>query len=461
MATSVFDPTEEFVGNGLVSDYTFDFRITSLAHLIILSFTAAGVLNFKVDGNDATYLTTVDFDPIAGGGTVHLVDPLANTDHLVLLLANDEPLQESEFRDKRDFTLRRIEAALDVQNGAIQRLAWLAKRSLRVSDQVLNAVGFDGEMPDMAVDSILAFNPAGDGFYAAMTVPDLNANVAAAEASEDAAAASEANAGASEANAEASEDAAATSETNAATSASGAATSATAAASSASSASTSATSATASATSATSSKNAAATSATAAAASQVAAAASETNAATSASAASASQTAAATSATLAGTRATNALNSQTAAATSASNASTSESNAATSAAAAAQSAIDAAAAASSSPTSFGTRTVPKSIAAATGINAAAANMSITAMDQIIFVKGNILGDNDLSGLGTQIQAHTVVGARMSIVGVDNTHPIILGDGNGLMIRGNWRSDDDNLIQLFYDGAVWREESRAA
>ncbi len=221
MARTVFDPKEEYLGNGLLADYTFDFKIESLDQLLIVEVDDTGVETQRVRGTDTSYLSSVDFDPNDGGGTIHLTANLTDQYRLVLLLANDDPTQPFEFKNKFSFTLERIEAALDFIVGALQRVAYFGQRSVKLHD--VDDVGdFDPVLPpgmQNAFGLIPGTKVDGTGWddVANWTpVTDLLAAVSAAGA----AAISEANAAASALAADASATGAAASAVSAAASAS-------------------------------------------------------------------------------------------------------------------------------------------------------------------------------------------------------------------------------------------------
>ena len=134
MSRTTYDVVEEYTGNGALADYTFDFKIESLSQLLVAKYNATGTEVFKVRGDDVTYLDSVEFDATAGGGTVHLAAVVESNYTLKILLANDEPTQAYEFKNKFSFTMSRIEAALDAVMGPIQRLAYLSKRSVKLDD---------------------------------------------------------------------------------------------------------------------------------------------------------------------------------------------------------------------------------------------------------------------------------------------------------------------------------------
>lgn len=334
MARSQYAPRAEYVGAGNLSAYTFDFKITSLDQLKIGVFTDLFVKTFEVDGNDTTYLTSVTYDAVNGGGTVNLVTNLPSNHSLCILLANDEPTQDSEFKNKGDFTLERFESALDEIDGQVQRLAYLSKRSFKLWDGFKDTETFNTELPISTTvvanqnneNKVLIVNSTNDGIGLGPSVTDLTSTAADA----------------------------------------------------------------------------------------VAAAA-----------------AAAISATSAATSATNAANSAIAAAASA-----------------AQVAISV----------YGTYAAPKVIAAAVGLSVAAVNMNLTAQEQRVFVGGPGVGNTDITN-NPQIQAGVIVGARMYLVGADDTNWITFSDGNGIRLNGPWVSKLKNSLSLFWDGSVWAEDAR--
>lgn len=328
MAIAEFNVRSEYVGNGAVSSYTFDFKITSLSHLIVMVTDESYNKIFRVRGTDVTSLSSVVFDPVGGGGTVILPAPLANGYFITILFANDEPLQESEFSNKADFTLKRFEAALDVLAAALQRQVYLNARTMKISDSLSNTETFDPTVPIFTTnnllqdsrDRVIAVNDTNDGIKLGPTTASIAANAALALASKIAAQAAATAAMASQI-------AAALSELNAAASAAAALVSENAAAGSAFAANLSQAAALASELTASAAAAAALISETNSAASEIAAALSAANALV-------SETNAALSAAAALVSETNAAASELAAAASAAAALTSESNAAASAAAA-------------------------------------------------------------------------------------------------------------------------------
>jgi hypothetical protein len=96
-----------------------------------------------------------------------------------LLLANDAPTQAHEFRNKGSFSLKVIETAMDFLAGAIQRLAYRGKQSLRIHDAD-NEETFDTQFPPGVTDAdgrYLKVTDGGDGFEYGFTIAELAARV--------------------------------------------------------------------------------------------------------------------------------------------------------------------------------------------------------------------------------------------------------------------------------------------
>ena len=175
MSRPQYDVKESYTGTGSLASYSFDFKITSLLHLLIIEVDDAGVETQRVRGNDAVYLDSVTFDPINGGGTVVLVDDLPADYKLLILLADDEPVQEYEFRNKTSFTLRRFEDAMDAIVGAVQRLAYRMSTAFTIHE-LDNDGSFDPVFPPGVADAagkFLQVNEDGTGFKYGPIVEDL------------------------------------------------------------------------------------------------------------------------------------------------------------------------------------------------------------------------------------------------------------------------------------------------
>ena len=201
MSRSTYAPKEEYTGTGSLDTYTFDFKITAKSQLLIVEVNDSGVETQRVRGTDVTYLTSVTFDAVDGGGTVILAANLTNNYKLVLLLADDAPVQSYEFKNKTSFTLRRFEDALDETAGATQRLTYRGKQAFRIHD-LDDEDTFNGQLPPGAAtsgDKVLKVNAGGTGMEYGPSAGDISnaegyanaasASAAAALVSENAAAA--------------------------------------------------------------------------------------------------------------------------------------------------------------------------------------------------------------------------------------------------------------------------------
>lgn len=112
---------------------------------------------------------------------------------------------------------------------------------------------------------------------------------------------------------------------------------------------------------------------------------------------------------------------------------------------------------SSTPTQFGSTGSPRSVVIATGIVSGSSHMSTTESTQDVYVEGSVAGENDITA-NPQIQAHTIVGARMRVIGA-GSNAVVLEDGNGLSLRGPWYGNVGSTLDLYWNGTVWAESGR--
>jgi hypothetical protein len=155
MAREQYAPREIYLGAGNLAEYTFDFKIEAADQLLIRIYDDDGneLESFRGDGTidgapaqNSDYFSSLEYDSSAGGGTLTLVDDLEENYVIVILQANDEPTQAFEFKNKFEFTLKRLENALDWVAGAIQRAIYLGKRSI-VLDDYDDIANFDLRLP--------------------------------------------------------------------------------------------------------------------------------------------------------------------------------------------------------------------------------------------------------------------------------------------------------------------------
>lgn len=176
MTRLAYKVKETYTGTGTKLDYTFDFKIEANTQLLVIELDDTGVELQRVLGDDATFLDSVVFDSLDGGGTVNLLANLPVNYKLIILLANDLPTQDYRFRNKESLTMRRFEAALDFVVGAVQRLSYRGKQALRINDTE-DEETFNAQFPgNIAVDGAaryLRVNDAGDGFQFGVTEAEL------------------------------------------------------------------------------------------------------------------------------------------------------------------------------------------------------------------------------------------------------------------------------------------------
>lgn len=211
------DTYSHYVGDGSQNEYTFDFYITDLADLLVIITDDEGEVVSSVRGDDTVVLDGVELNNsfFLNGGTVTLASNLTDDYNLWLILAPDEPIQETRLRDQSDWSLETIERAFDYVISAIQRISVLARKSIRLPEDKL-IEDFDMTIPKEFLETAgatLIMNEDLNGLEVGPTADEIssaqtNATAAAASASSasnsaTAAAESAAAAAASEAAAEA------------------------------------------------------------------------------------------------------------------------------------------------------------------------------------------------------------------------------------------------------------------
>lgn len=172
MSRTTYDVKESYTGDGSLDAYTFDFKIEALEQLLVIELDDTGEETQRVRGDDTVYLSSVDYDPIDGGGTVNLAANLDTGYTLIILLANDEPTQPYQFNNKTTFTLKLLERALDFLGGAIQRLAYRAGQALSIheNDDIDCIFPPLGDTPE---GKYLKVNDDGDGFEYGYTLAEF------------------------------------------------------------------------------------------------------------------------------------------------------------------------------------------------------------------------------------------------------------------------------------------------
>ena len=165
MSVSSYIPRNDYVGGGNQNEYTFDFPIYSLAQLLVIVTDQNFNEVFRVPGTDVVNLYSVTIEGTSGG-FVTLVNNLPTGYNLSLILANDQPTQQTTFRAQGDFTLKTFESALDTLCQEIQRVAYLSQKSIKLPEEILLALSqaFDTEIPlPLTPGYVIAINALGTG----------------------------------------------------------------------------------------------------------------------------------------------------------------------------------------------------------------------------------------------------------------------------------------------------------
>lgn len=166
MSIPNYQPRSDYIGTGVVSGYTFDFKVTSAAQIKIVKTDDTNVIVWEVSGDDLNYLTSVDINDDYGG-QVNLIDPLETDYNLYIILDANEPVQTKSFKARKYFTLEQVEAAFDAIALQLQAVAYLAKRTPILGKLVTknDADAFNTEI-ELVADSVIAVNATADGFEA-------------------------------------------------------------------------------------------------------------------------------------------------------------------------------------------------------------------------------------------------------------------------------------------------------
>lgn len=104
-------------------------------------------------------------------------------------------------------------------------------------------------------------------------------------------------------------------------------------------------------------------------------------------------------------------------------------------------------------TTTGTVGAPNNIVAGTGI----AYVPGVFSRQVWFV-ATAVGEVDVT-VNPQIAAATTLGYELWVYGTSNDNYIILQDGTGLSLKGDWYSYANSILKLMWNGSVWAETGR--
>lgn len=133
-----------YVGDGLTNAYTFDFKIVDKSHLLVLHLDSQAEIVWQVRATDTSHFTTTLGTE---GGSITLVSNLPDDHELIIVLADDEPTQPSNYATNDKFTTKKIENSLDTLSGQVQRIRYLLDRSFKFPERIINT--------DVLLESIL------------------------------------------------------------------------------------------------------------------------------------------------------------------------------------------------------------------------------------------------------------------------------------------------------------------
>ncbi len=146
-----------YLGDGATSIYTIDFKVVDKEDLLAIHTDATGDIVWNVRATDTSYFTTT-LSPDTLSGQVTLINPLPLNHVLILLLADDNPIQPAKFETNDKYTMKKIENTFDVLSGQIQRLHYLSERSIKFPEKIINAIGEMGEITDESVP-VFSYDP--------------------------------------------------------------------------------------------------------------------------------------------------------------------------------------------------------------------------------------------------------------------------------------------------------------
>ena len=170
-----YDTRSYALGDGVITQIDFDFLITKKAD-ILFTIVETGETPITFDGNDTTYLSSLTFDAVGGGGTATLLVALASGKTLYLDLNVAEPVQSNLFRDRGGYSLRTFETALDYVVTAIQTIFRNVERSVKFKRHV-DISTFDTSLPDSMVGNAGYLYNTGSGFTNVVGVTSENPNI--------------------------------------------------------------------------------------------------------------------------------------------------------------------------------------------------------------------------------------------------------------------------------------------
>lgn len=149
-----------YIGAGNKLDYTFNFKVIDKSQLLIVQTDEDDELIYSVPGTNLVYLTNVVLTD--QGGTVYLAANLPTNNKLLIMFADDQPIQPQRFANAGEWTLKQMENALDRLTGPLQKLFYWMGRVPKISDDYIE--DFDGTIPKPLPNYMPIFNDQANGF---------------------------------------------------------------------------------------------------------------------------------------------------------------------------------------------------------------------------------------------------------------------------------------------------------
>lgn len=158
MSRPEYKTREVYLGDGIETEFTFDFKVADPDHLLVYLIDDQGDIVHTVRASDTTYFTTILESQ--SGKITYLTAP-DNDFKLIILLADDAPVQSNSFSGDARYTNLKLENTFDMISGQVQRIRYLLDRSLKLSDTFTEF--FNTDIPDPEASAIIAINDTNNG----------------------------------------------------------------------------------------------------------------------------------------------------------------------------------------------------------------------------------------------------------------------------------------------------------
>ena len=154
-----FNVLSQYIGAGNQKVYSFGFKIIDKSQLQIVHADDSFNVVFSTRGDDNILIPNVVFDEF--GGTIELVNNLPVGHQLLIIFADDEPVQPQKFANAQSFKLKQLENGLDRITGPLQKLFhWYENKTVRISDEYLGPFSTGGGLKPVA-GGVIGFSANG------------------------------------------------------------------------------------------------------------------------------------------------------------------------------------------------------------------------------------------------------------------------------------------------------------